>query len=190
MAGADPSFTEVHVLRTLFLLDSEIMGRKRLVKKLGVGEGSVRTIIKRLDSEGLVSSSRRGHTLTGKGREEVAGILDKMSKPVDFHAPDLVSEGVQKLVVVYGAADRVGAGVRLRDTALKAGADGAVILVYDGVLRFPDGGIDLQQYPEALERLNKLDLSVGDVVVVGFAASEHAAEDGALAVAVELTGKT
>jgi predicted transcriptional regulator len=191
MAGADPSFTETHILRTVFILDSGVTGRKKLVKQLGVGEGSVRTIIKRLSKEGLVSSSKKGHSLTDKGLEAVSKRLTSMSKPIAFDLTGLVPSGYQSLVVVYRMGDTLSGTVGLRDTALRAGADGAVILVYEGEygLRFPDSGMDLSEYPLAAEKLLGLDLADGDVVVIGFASSREKAEDGAVAVALQMLGE-
>ena len=186
MAGADPSFSEAHMWRTLFILDSEVTGRKKLVKHLGVGEGSVRTILKRLTAEGLLSSSKQGHGLSEAGRLRIESMLSKMSKPARFDSGGLVA-GCQSLIIVYGVGGRVGGAVPLRDVALKAGADGAVILVYDGGLRFPDSGMDLKDYSQALERFAKVALRDGDVAVVGFGKTQETAEDGAVAVALELS---
>ncbi|MFH1055935.1 MAG: DUF4443 domain-containing protein [Candidatus Altiarchaeota archaeon] len=184
MVGADPSFTETHILRTLFSLDSEPTGRKSLVKILGVGEGSVRTIIKRLTAKGLVTSSQAGHALTAPGKRVVHDKLKLMTKPIPIES-GLVS-GIQSLVLVHSASEKVGDGVKLRDVALKAGADGAVILVYDKGLVFPKSGLDLSDYPPAKEALSRLNLAEGDVLVIGFAKTQPLAEDGTLAAALEL----
>jgi len=185
MAGADPSFSETHLLRALFIIACGPVGRKNLVKMLGIGEGSVRTIIKRLTAEKLIESSKQGHTLTSKGRKAVNEKLQLMTKPIGFEASGLV-EGRQSLIIVRNALDRVKDGVALRDIALKSGADGAVLLVYDGALKFPTGGLDLSDYPEAKRRLDGLELVPGDAIVIGFAQTQAKAEDGAVSVAEKL----
>jgi hypothetical protein len=187
MAGADPSFSEVHILRTLFTLHSGTMGRKRLVKVLGVGEGSVRTIIKRLTSDGLITSSKSGHSLTSAGQANVESTLARVSKPQELDLGDFVA-GTQSVVVVRQAADRVGDGVALRDIALKAGADGAVVLVNSGQLCFPGSGLSLKEYPTAMHAFEAIGSNPGDAIVVGFAASVSKAQDGALAVALKIRG--
>ena len=183
MAGAEPSFTEVHLLRTLLILDTETIGRKKLVKSLGVGEGSVRTIIKKLAAEGLLSSSKAGHNLTSKGKAEVSSRLDHHSKPIPFDLGTLVT-GSQSLIVVYGAASKASKAVGLRDAALKAGADGALIFAYDQGYKLP--GMDLKEYPEAFKSLRTILIKDGDAVVVGFAATAQKAEDGAIAAALKM----
>jgi hypothetical protein len=188
MAGAGPSFTEVHVLRALLMLYAGTHGRKSLVQLLGVGEGSVRTIMKRLAADGLLASSRRGHTLTDSGRASAEAKLARMSMPKAFDSGGMVG-GFQSLVVVYGAADRVGAGATLRDAAVKTGADGAVILVYKGGLMFPDGAMDLGGYPRASAELSKIPIREGDAVVIGFGASPQKAEDGAVTVSLRILGE-
>ena len=185
MVGPESSFSEVHVLRALFLLDEGMMGRKKLVKLLGVGEGSVRTIIKRLSSDGLIKSSMRGHSLTESGQKFVAEKLKQMSKPQKMDLADFVN-GVKSALIVYGASDRVGAGVALRDTALKAGADGAVILEYLKELVFAGEKMNLNEYPMSKKELESLEMSAGDVLVVGFSGIYEKAEDGAVAAALRL----
>jgi len=186
MAGADPSFTEVHVLRTLYLLHSRRTGRKRLVKLIGLGEGSVRTIIKRLSLSGLVASSKQGHELTESGARLAEEILKKISKPVAFDSSGLVC-GCQSLVIVRGAAGMVGDGVALRDVALRAGAAGAVVLVHDGRISLPGGFMDLDRYALA-NKLGGLPIRESDAVVIGFGPTQHKAEDGAVATALRLAG--
>jgi hypothetical protein len=186
MVGADPSFDETHVLRTLFILDSKRTGRKRLVKLLGVGEGSVRTIIKRLSREGLITSAKLGHSLTEKGGAYVKEKLNVMSKPRPITLSKLVS-AEQSLIILRGASNKVGDGTALRDVALKAGADGAVILVDSGgVLRFPGGGLEITDYLPDKGLLQDLDIKPSDALIIGFAKSPQKAEDGAVAAALAL----
>ncbi|MBU4407040.1 MAG: hypothetical protein KKB24_05580, partial [Candidatus Altiarchaeota archaeon] len=113
MVGAAPSFSEAHLVRALLMLSSGRVGRKNLVKILGVGEGSVRTIIKRLKGEGLIKSSKQGHELTQKGKETVENYLNKFSMPGEFKADDLsLHPGEESSsVIVYGAADRISNGL-------------------------------------------------------------------------------
>ncbi|MFH1402933.1 MAG: DUF4443 domain-containing protein [Candidatus Altiarchaeota archaeon] len=187
MVGADPSFTETHLVRTLLLMYKESLGRKKLVRLLGVGEGSVRTIIKRLTSEGLLSSSMTGHSLTGKGRRRVDGYLERFSTPIPIEFP--IVGGVKSMTVVYSASSRLSSGVLERDLAVKSGADGAVILSYsDGRLVFPSAGDELERFTEVFD-LAGVSLSEGDVIVVSFADSYQRAEDAAVAIALMLSDK-
>jgi len=187
MAGADPSFSEIHLLRTLLTLHEKPTGRKKLVKLLGVGEGSVRTIIRKLTASRYISSSKKGHTLTEKGTEHVEEILAKISRPAETDLGGIVG-GHQSLIIVYGAAAKTGSPVVFRDAALKAGADGALILTHNHTYRLP--GVDLNNYPETLKKLKKIPAGDGDALVVVFAQTPQKAEDGALAAALEILKKT
>ena len=132
MAGARPSFDDVHLVRALLAMENGPVSRKTLVKILGVGEGSVRTILGRLSDGRLVESAKSGHTLNDAGAQKVGGILKKISRPAIVELPELSGSGGQIMAVVYKAAGKVRSVVALRDKALKAGADGALILVCDG----------------------------------------------------------
>jgi len=188
MVGAAPSFSVVHLARTLFILREGKAGRKRLVVLLGVGEGSVRTIIKRLSGAGFLSSDQGGHSLSEKGRKALSAMLKKFTQPKDFFSSD-ISDKKQSIVLVHGAAGRIRkGGVDERDVAVRAGADGAVILSFrQGKLRFPSDGFDAGRFPDLMLKLGSLDLSEGDVAVISFACSSIKAEDAALAVALELS---
>ncbi|MFH0863417.1 MAG: DUF4443 domain-containing protein [Candidatus Altiarchaeota archaeon] len=183
MVGAEPSFSEIHLHRTLYILDTDTTGRKKLVKALGLGEGSVRTIIKRLAQEGLIASTKQGHNLTPKGRQTVADNIRNLAKPVQFDLGGLVA-GSQSLIVVSGGSSSTISPVSIRDAALKAGADGALIFTFDGSFKLP--GIDLEKYPETLNRLKTLKIMPKDAVVVGFGSTPQNAEDGAFAAAFKL----
>jgi len=57
--GRAPSFIEVHVIKALEVICSgEAVGRVRLSKLLGLGEGEARTLVKHLKNEGLIEVSR------------------------------------------------------------------------------------------------------------------------------------
>jgi len=188
MVGAAPSFGEVHLARTLFLLSEKPVGRKRLVKLLGVGEGSVRTIIKKLSSKGFLLSSKQGHSLSRKGAGEVRRILGCFARPVEFHSTD-VPGPKQSLVVVREAADRIRKiGVDERDVAVRAGASGSVIMVFkEGKVGFPSDHFDAGKFKDLEAKLASITLTENDVVVISFADSSTSAEDGALAVALALS---
>lgn len=184
MVGAEPSFSGVHVVRALLALGEGPVGRKRLVRRLGVGEGSVRTILKKLSSEGLISSSKGGHALSAEGKRKVASILDKIGTPTEVKLPQLKDKRGQTAVVVYKAAGGLSSVVGLRDIALKAGADGALILACEGGRLAYPGDVMGGRVPD----VDGIDFGDGDVVVVGFAETMEKAEDGALSIALELTG--
>src|SRR5512139_1270529 len=65
--GPSMTFDASHIFFALELIAAKPIGRNQLAKKLGVGAGTVRTIISRLKDDNLINVSRKGCTLTGKG---------------------------------------------------------------------------------------------------------------------------
>ena len=190
MVGAAPSFSKFHLVRTLLLLDSGRIGRKKLVRILDIGEGSVRTVIKRLREDGLITSSKQGHGLTEKGREKVKKYMRKFSMSREFKADDLsINPGeFSSLVIVHGASNKFDSGIEQRDTARDAGATSIAILLFKkGILEFPTPEVRLSQFPESRKELKKMELTEGDIVVISFGKSKAIAENGAVAVALQLT---
>jgi DNA-binding PadR family transcriptional regulator len=161
----------------------ERTGRKQLAEAIGVGEGSMRTILNRLKKRGLIISSRGGHTLTTKGKR----FLGKPFQFVEVDAGALTVGEVDVATVVRGAAKKVRRGIEQRDEAIKAGADGATVLVFKGGrLQFPDGFMNVDKELAAL--LTKLlEPREGDVIIVGTAKDAIKAEEGARAAARLLT---
>ena len=187
MVGAQPSYKTEHVLKTLLLLSEGKVGRKKLVKKLGVGEGSVRTILKKLKKEGLISSVKQGQSLSRDGTLFLGKLLEEFTKPQVFDSFDLACGSHKKVAVVRNASAKVKKGLDERDIAVKAGADGAVILVYKGgEIQFPADDAGLEELSETKAKVGELDLEEGDVVIISFAGDEIAAYDGVLAIIADL----
>ena len=182
--GPLPRFADAHVKMALELIGKhKRIGRKQLAEELGVGEGSMRTILDQLKKRGLITSSRGGHSLTAKGEHT-------LSKPFEFvqvNVGDLTMGKVNIATVVRGAATKVMRGIEQRDEAIKAGADGATVLIFKrGRLRFPDEFFEVKKgASDAL--LNVLHPREGDIVVIGSAGDAVKAEAGAKAAARSLS---
>ena len=184
--GRPLAYGVVHVLKALELIGSGVgVGRQQLARALGIGEGSARTLVKRLREEGLIEVARGGMTLTEGGVEVLSyfqGLMRSMEVPP---TPSTVSER-NYAVLVRGVASLIRLGVEQRDAALLAGARGATTLIYDGErLQMP--GVEREVEPE-LSRLllEALRPEAGDVIIIGTAEEEAAAEIGAKAAALEL----
>lgn len=184
--GPLPRFAEVHVRKALELISKHgRVGRKQLAEELGVGEGSMRTILNQLKKRGLIVSSRGGHALTPKGRRSVG-------RPLEFAQIDaggLTVGEYDVAAIVRGAAKKVKRGIEQRDEAIKAGADGATVLIFKrGEFRFPDGFFDVERkLGSTLARIFKP--REGDVIVIGTAGNVRDAEEGARAAISSLSRK-
>lgn len=182
--GPLPRFAELHVYMVLDLISKHgRVGRKQLTEELDIGEGSMRTILNQLKKRGLIISSRGGHALTAKGRRT-------LGKPFEFVQVDVGDLTVSKInvaTIVRGAAIKVTRGIEQRDEAIKAGAEGATVLIFKGgELQFPDGFLKIKkEINRALMRA--LNPREGDVIVIGTSEDIPSAERGALAAARSLT---
>ncbi|MEM2890225.1 MAG: DUF4443 domain-containing protein [Candidatus Hadarchaeum sp.] len=182
--GPLPRFSQIHVQLTLELISKhKRIGRKQLTRKLGIGEGSTRTILDHLKNEGLITSSKGGHSLTEKGKT----LLREPQPFVPVEAGDLAVGKVNVATVVRGAANRVKLGIEQRDEAIKVGANGATVLVFKGgKLRILGGFVGIKK--EVSEKIIKtLHLNEGDVVIIGAGKDLLTAEAGARAAARTLT---
>lgn len=182
--GPLPRFADLHVKMALELIGKhKRIGRKQLAEELGVGEGSMRTILDQLKNQGLITSSRGGHSLTAKGERA----LGKPFEFVQVNVGDLTVGEVNVATIVRGAAAKVMRGIEQRDEAIKAGADGATVLIFKkGRLQFPDGFFKVKK--EASDALLRdLRPREGDIVVIGTAGDALKAEAGAKAAARSLS---
>lgn len=136
VGGVRPSFDVYHVYLTLVSLYREApMGRLVLAKRLALGEASVKTLIKRMKSEGLVGVDKvAGVFLTREGLE----LVENLSEILEFLGRLDISEicgdceacGVVIKKFRDSLAEKIGY-LKLRDQVVREGAEGAII-VYCG----------------------------------------------------------
>lgn len=182
MAGADPSFGAVHILRTVMILSGGRTGRKELVERLGIGEGSVRTILKRLKAARIIGSSRPGHSLTLKGKNLAGRVAKRISNP-------LRTSSIENGCAVQINGAKLSSSLELRDRAVRAGASMALVLeMRDGDVSFPEKGMEFCESMPELDAEIKGKFSGDGVVVVCSACDYSTAENAALMVAMNLSG--
>lgn len=182
--GPKPRFNDKDLWQALrYIQDEGKVGRKKISDELGLGEGSTRTILKQLKKKGLISSTPKGHSVTGKGKEE----LDKRSKRcLHLDAGELTVGEEDVAVLVRGTGKLVRQGIEQRDEAIKSGAEGATVLIYeDGELYAPGVGIEID---EKVKRkiVNYFHPEDSDVIVIGTSEKVGIARVGALAAANSL----
>jgi predicted transcriptional regulator len=188
--GPAPSFNEAHVVKALELIGKyRIVGRIRLSKELGLGEGTTRTLLKHLKNEGITQSSRSGISFSEEGKKLFSDLRSKLSEGVDVPSSPLTVGPFNIAVLVRDSAQAVGSGMEQRDIAIKSGASGATTLVFSGnKLSMPTGE---QNVSECLPRLHdelvtKLNPNQNDVIIVGSGENRKLAEIGAKMAAIKL----
>lgn len=188
--GPRPSFTVLDIIRFLRILaSSETIGRGKISRSLGIGEGAARTMIRRLSEANLIVKSRSGCSLTSKGKRLWGNIEGVMPRIVEIGVNELTIAPFNVAVLVRGCVGKVGGGLEQRDAAVMAGARGAVTMVFkDGRLTIPSVSMNLERdYPAAFRDIMLLmKPEEGDVIIIGSADTLKNAEYGAFAAALSM----
>lgn len=180
MVGNVANFSKIDILRC-FLRFAKDIGRQELAKELELGEGTVRTILRILKSKNLLDSTKKGHFLSKKGNEALS-LLHKNICVIKDVALKTFYPDAKKVAVLVKNAPTLKGLHRLRDIAVKNGADGALILKFDGKLYAPES-----DYKGDFKEIEKFfDMKNDDALVVAFSYDKKSAENGALAIALEL----
>jgi DNA-binding PadR family transcriptional regulator len=189
-----PVFKPYHAAVALILIGREQpLGRYELCEKMSIGEGSVRTLLKRLsEADYIEAEGKQGQKLTSKGKS----LFDRISQDV----PLGLSLNVRRLVMyeyafanlVKGQSSKITDGVRQRDEAIiqggydKAGAS-TLIQKDGGLVMPPDNFHILTTYEEeTILIIDSLRPHDGDVIVIGSADDENLAREVSMAAVMTL----
>jgi predicted transcriptional regulator len=189
--GPATVFSHLHVCNAILLIGDEgPKGRIELSKQLGLGEGAVRTMIKRLARSKIITSGPQGCRLTKRGTLLYKRLRGKLSG-VLMVAPNQFSlDKASAAVLVRVAGRSVTRGVEQRDAAIRAGATGACTLVYrSNAYRMP-----LENEEWKLDRQDSLGQILSglfqprenDVIIIASAPKTETAKYGAMAAALTL----
>ena len=186
MVGNLPNFTKLDLLRCLFRIENA-MSRSALSESLELGEGTIRSILDILKGNKLLVSDKKGHYLSQKGKE----LLKEINKHIRISKIDLLymfplKKGIAIQIKHAKNKKSLGKAYELRDTAVKAGADGALILDYYGKLKLYELK-DINNKYDFKEIEANFSLVKTDLVIVAYADSYKLAEYGVLAVAIEVS---
>jgi hypothetical protein len=194
--GPKASYGEVDILKALIAIgnSSSSVGRSRLGKITGLGQGEVRTLIARLKNAGLITVEARGCDLTEKGSKKFESISRAIPTSSSVEATDLNLGKYSWCVIVRDHGAEVKKGLEQRDASIRAGATGALTVIYSkGRFKIPS---DAGSEAEDCEAMGPSEPWTtirrgggprnGDVVIVSGADSGLLAEEGALAAALTL----
>jgi predicted transcriptional regulator len=188
--GPAPSFNEAHVVKALEIIGKcGTVGRIRLSKELGLGEGTTRTLLKHLKNESITQSSRSGISFSEEGKKLFSDLRSKLSEGVEVPSSPLTVGAFNIAVLVRDSAQAIGSGMEQRDIAIKSGASGATTLVFSGnKLSMPACVEDVSESTPMLhdELMTKLNPNQNDVIIVGSGETRELAEIGAKMAAIKL----
>ena len=178
------------MLAFLTVGESGRIGRHSLAVRAGLGEGAVRTVLKRLREEGLSDADASGCYLTREGQEVYSSLSKKLSPLATIDGSRLTMGDAQVAVLVRGGGAAVKSGIEQRDSAIGVGAAGATTYVVKGSrFTIPGGSDDCEKdFPgrawTALRR--RLKPRNGDAVILCGSEREETARLGALSAALSL----
>ena len=186
--GPAPRFSPEDPARALLLAEKRV-GRSRLARQLGVGEGTARTVLSSLSRKGLVDSAPMGVKLTGKGQEFVSGMRRRMPKVCEAR-PSRLTFGEHGSAAQLRGVRLPASALSLRDEMVRSGASGATILRFEsGRLIIPPFHAPThREYASELALLSRqFSFAEGDAVLLVFG-RERVARERALFHACSLLG--
>jgi len=189
--GPSITFSVLHMLRAMELIAEKTVGRSRLSEELKVGEGAVRTIIGRLKSSGLITTSKMGCALTSKGLKIWNEYKLIFRKKVEIEKGELMPANFNIAILVKNYGHKAKSGIEQRDAAIKVGAKGATTIIFkEGRLIIPSVSNDAaKDFPNIANQIIKLlQPEENDVIVIGSADSLDTAEYGTMAATWALLG--
>jgi len=189
--GPSPAFGREHTLLAFLTIGaSDGIGRQALAVKSGLGEGSIRTVLKKFRQLGYVRVNTAGCHLTESGKSAYGSILKKLTPPAPLSGSKLSVGKFQAAVLVRSAGGSVTTGIEQRDSAVRLGASGATTYrMRGGRFTVPGGSLDCEEdFPSQTWSTLRSELGPkdGDAVIVCGAHDEKTAKLGALSAALTL----
>jgi hypothetical protein len=189
--GPSPGFSREHaILAFVTIGEAGTISRQSLALKSGLGEGSVRTILKKFRQEGYVKTDPFGCHLTDSGETLYRHILRKITPLVSIDSSPLSVGRSQFAILVRSGDESITSGIDQRDSAVRAGAVGATSYIIKGdKFTIPGGSSDCEKdFPSKAWTILRGELKPanGDAVIVCGARDETRAKLGALSAALTL----
>jgi predicted transcriptional regulator len=184
------SFNMVHVFKALQLVKSRgHISRDLLSKELGLGEGSIRTLMRHLQMNNMIKATNAGTTMTQKGEALLLELLSSIPTEMNLPKCSIALGKFNYVVLLKQHSHAIKSGVEQRDAAIKIGAKGATTLLFKQnkfVMPSNTNYDSLQKEPKISKLLIKtLNPEEGDAIIIGSddmheKRSEFAAKSAAL----------
>jgi biotin operon repressor len=190
--GAKPSYGTIEVVRALLTIRRVgLVSRAQLSEELGIGEGAVRSLVRKLSLMGLVEVIRSGCRLTATGEQVVSVFSEHVRGPYELDLTDVWNHAKSVGLSVREGARIVGKGLEERDEAVRHGAEAAMVLIYrTGRVLMPELEDVTSHYPHFSEKITSSIKPVeNDCIIIAGASSYRRAESGALGAALGLLRK-
>ena len=166
------SFNMVHVFKTLQLIKSRgHISRDILSKELGLGDGSIRTLMRHLQMNNMIKATNAGTRMTNRGEALLSELL--LSIPAEMSLPrcSIALGKFNYVVLLKRHSHAIKSGIEQRDAAIKIGAKGATTLLFkQNKFMMPSNtNYDtLQKEPQISKLLIRmLNPDEGDAIIIG-----------------------
>ena len=165
------SFDMVHVFKTLQLIqENGHVSREKLCKDLGLGEGTIKTLVRHLKMQNLIESTNAGTTMTKKGNSFFSELLSSIPSEISLSKCAITLGKFNYAVLVKQMSSMIKDGIAQRDAAIRMGAFGATTLLFkDNKFLIPQTDFDsLKDERQLSEQMIKnLHPQDGDVIIIG-----------------------
>lgn len=188
------SFKEVHIFKTLQLMKANRrVSRVLLCKELALGEGAIKTLVKHLKMNDLISTTNGGTRMTRKGKAICEGLTSSIPAETSLPKCSVALGKFNHAVLLKGLSYVVKSGIEQRDAAIRMNATGATTLLFkDKKLVMPTNTThDSLRKEPAIRKLliERLKPEQEDVIIIGSSDSssriaELAAKNAALSTLV------
>lgn len=188
------SFNEVHIFKTLQLMkENGRVSRVLLCKELALGEGAIKTLVKHLKMNDLISTTNGGTRMTRKGKVICEGLTSSIPAETSLPKCSVALGKFNHAVLLKGLSYVVKSGIEQRDAAIRMNATGATTLLFkDKKLVMPTNtNQDSLRKEPAIRKLliERLKPEQEDVIIIGSSDSssriaELAAKNAALSTLV------
>lgn len=186
MIGSEARYSDADIYWALVLLSrGKRMGRRDLADEMGIGEGSIRSVMNILKDSRLVEVYQTGAIITELGN----ALLKRIPViPASVVVPGSVVGDCHWSVVVKGVSYKIRVGREQRDAGIRAGALGCTTIVYrKGELMIPPDWVLDDKAPESASEIRAMPfMDEDDVMIIGSADNIRGAVNAAVNAAFEL----
>lgn len=161
------------------------MSRRELSRSLGLGEGSVRTLVEKLKESDLLCVKQTGITIRPQGSE----ILRSLGmRTVEISVGEYVMGDHQFGAIVNDSSEKVFNGIDQRNIVIRTGGEGCTTWVNrDGrTIMLPDWDVDIHDPSLSKTIRDNAKMGDGDVLIVAGGDTERVAMISAVTAALDL----